>query len=143
MGDIPHPNPSQSASHPVEQLRQPGREPRGTDKPPPTQPWPPPQGSTQVGRTRGAEAALGPSTTHSQICLLPGGSHQTPPGSCPPTLTPGLGVMDSSIVFGKELGLGPQCPRERQQPRGTADACEAGGLHPGGVGGQRDGGSVV
>lgn len=81
-----------------------------------------------------------PSTTHSQK----GHTRPDPPkGLSPPKLTPGLGVMGSSVIFGQELGLGPQCPRERQQPRGGADAGEAGGLHPRGMGGQRDGGSVV
>lgn len=68
-GDIPHPNHSWLAS-PL--LRQPHWEPRGTDKPPPTQPRPPLQGSPRVGWAQGAGAALGPSTTHSQACLLPG-----------------------------------------------------------------------
>lgn len=81
----------------------------------------------------GSRGSPRPSTTQSQA----------PQALAPPTLTPGLCVMDSSVLLGEELGLGPQCPRECQQPRGTADASKASGLHSRGVGGQRDGGSVV
>lgn len=109
---------------------------RGTSRPPPS---PDPHPREMPMGNRGS-----PRSQHrgSWVCRLLGRSHQTPPGAAP-TLTPGLSVVGSSVIFGKELGLGPQCPRERQQPCGAADAGEAGGLHPGGVWGQGDGGSVV
>ena len=114
---------------------------------PPAQPWgcprppraesspPPPRGATW----RGGHLPL----PRSQ----PEGKHPpyVPPSGSPlgsPKLTPVLAVVDPTVILGEELGP-PQHPRKRQQPRSAAQPGQGGGLHPRGVGGQRDGGGVV
>lgn len=54
-----------------------------------------------------------------------------------------LDIVKSSIVLRDKLGLRPQCPRERQEPRSAADGSQAGRLHTGRVRRQRDGGRMV
>lgn len=76
----------------------------------PTQLWPLPQecpGQKGMG-SRGSPRA--------QHHLFPGSLRSDTPSSASPALTPGLRVMDSSVILGEELGLGPQCPRECQKP---------------------------
>lgn len=109
--DVPHPR-GQQAPH----FASPVMSPEAQTWSPPPSPDPHP-GKHPSGKSAGSRES--PGAQHHPIPGLSAARRVTPdpsPAPSPPVLTPGLSVVDSSVIFGEELGLGPQCPRERQQP---------------------------